>query len=77
MKLTPGCMLKYRAILRSRLKKQKINFFLPQRDMTHGPLKPEASMLLMNYGDHYIWLFQVIEFFTNCFWSVKALSFQI
>ena len=35
--------------MRSQLKKEKFNCFLPYRDLNHGPLEPKASVLPMSY----------------------------
>ena len=41
------------AIMRSQLKSVGAggNFFLPRRDLNHGPLEPKVCVLPMNYAD--------------------------
>ena len=37
--------------MRSQLKNERENSFLPHRDLNHGPLEPKASVLPMSYTD--------------------------
>ena len=46
-------ILRLTVIMRSHLKNDRRIFFLPYRDLNHGPTEPKASVLPMNYADPY------------------------